>query len=143
MKTFWKSFLIFGLLFSFNFLISLVHLNAQTQEKPIDLGSVWANQVPVTGAPGKTGAIITNPLKYEKVSDLLRSVLGVFVQFATVIAAFFIIYAGFLYVTAQGNKGKVEKATEIFYNTIIGTIIILGAFVILEVINNTISQFIK
>lgn len=89
---------------------------------------------------GATG-IITNPLKFDNVLTLLTEVMRIFVQVATIIAAFFIIYSGFLFVSARGNTGQVEKAKKIFFDTIIGSIIILGAFVIIEVIDTTVKQF--
>lgn len=51
------------------------------------------------------------------------------------IAALFIIYSGFLYVTARGDTTKVKKAHDTFLWSVIGTAIILGAYVIATAIN--------
>lgn len=61
--------------------------------------------------------------------------------FTTTIATIMFIYAGFLYVTAQGDTNQIKRATKIFRNVLIGFIIILGATLLvknaLEYIVNT------
>ena len=56
-----------------------------------------------------------------------------------IIVVFFIIYSGYKFVTARGNESEVTKAKEIFYATIIGGAILLGADVIANVVINTVN----
>ena len=54
---------------------------------------------------------------------------------------FFIIYAGFLFVTAQGKDEALKSARKALVNALIGAAIVFGAFVILEVIEATVNAF--
>ena len=56
------------------------------------------------------------------------------------IAAIFIIYSGFLFVTAGGNQSKVDAAKTTFYWTIIGTAIVVGAWALASAIVNFASK---
>ena len=86
-------------------------------------------------APGA----ITNPLKATSLVGLLDAFVQILVTFGIPIAAVAIIYSGFLFVTARGNEQKVTKAKEAFYWAIIGSVILLGARVIIGVVSGTIS----
>lgn len=79
---------------------------------------------------------ICNPLKAETLIDLIKNVVDIIMQIGLVVAVVAIIWAGFLYVTAQGSEEKVKKAHSIFLWTIVGVAIILGAKVIVEVVKN-------
>jgi len=66
--------------------------------------------------------------------------VDIILVFAIPFIVFFIIYAGFLYVTAQGNPEKIQKAHAALLYALIGGMLILGANVLLYVITNTITQ---
>ncbi|MEK7134385.1 MAG: hypothetical protein AAB819_01505 [Patescibacteria group bacterium] len=51
-----------------------------------------------------------------------------------------IIYVGFLFVKAQGNPEEIEKAKSAFLWTVVGAVVVLGAWVIATAIGGTISQ---
>ncbi len=59
-------------------------------------------------------------------------------MFAIPFVVFFIIYAGFLYVTARGNPGTIEQAHKALLYAIIGGLLIFGARAILAIITNTV-----
>jgi hypothetical protein len=81
---------------------------------------------------------ICNPLNNDSLVGFLDGVVGVFVKFSIPIAAMAIIYSGFLFVTAQGSDAQISKAKKVFYFTIIGVTVLLGASVIISVIAETI-----
>ncbi len=56
------------------------------------------------------------------------------------VIAFFIIYVGFSFITAQGNKDKLSKAKDAMWYTLLGAAVILGAFVISKAIGGTVEQ---
>ncbi|KKT95852.1 MAG: hypothetical protein UW97_C0021G0004 [Parcubacteria group bacterium GW2011_GWA2_45_15] len=58
--------------------------------------------------------------------------------FSVAVLAF--VYAGFLYVTAQGNESKLKTAHKALLYTSVGTAVLLGSWVIAKVIENTINQ---
>ncbi|MBI2482418.1 MAG: hypothetical protein HYV76_02580 [Candidatus Vogelbacteria bacterium] len=83
---------------------------------------------------------IDNPTNIDNVQDLLKTLLNLVIQIGVPILVIAIIYVGFLFVQAQGNESKLSEAKEAFFWTIIGAAIVLGAFVISSVIQNTVNQ---
>ncbi len=80
-----------------------------------------------------------NPIKSTDIKDLVKKILDVVVEFGAIIAVFFLVYAGFLFVKAQGNEGEISKAKTTFFWTIVGGMIVLGAHVLSRVIENTVQ----
>ena len=86
---------------------------------------------------------IKNPLGDANIPDFkafLKQIIEFIMLISIPIVTLAIIYSGFLFVTAQGNSEKLTKAKKIFLYTIIGAAIILGAYVIVDVIDNTIKD---
>ena len=65
---------------------------------------------------------------------LVLTIVNFFLLFLGLIAVVIIIYAGFLYVTTAGNQEKVESAKKIIMYVIIGIVIILLSFAIVNTI---------
>lgn len=84
---------------------------------------------------------IVNQIKVGTVEDLLVALLNIFIIVATPIIVLFIIYAGFLYVTAQGNAQQVQQATRALTYAIIGGVIVLGAVAISGIISGVVGAF--
>jgi len=84
---------------------------------------------------------LRNPLSVNTIGELLEALLGIFLVLATPIIVFFIIYAGFLYVTARGNATQVQEATRALTYAIIGGVLVLGAFAITAMISNLVVSF--
>ncbi len=97
-----------------------------------------------TTPPCPTGKItIDNPLKDG--TNTLQAFLALIIKevilpVGGVIAVIYIIYAGFMLVTARGNEAKLTEAKRAFLYAAIGTLILLGAWAIAEVIKGTITQ---
>jgi len=66
------------------------------------------------------------------IAKIIRVILG----FLGIIAVFLIMYAGWLWMTSEGNEEKIEQAKRILTNAVIGLIIILSAFAIASFILN-------
>ncbi len=92
-----------------------------------------------TGGTSGGSTKLANPLKVNTIQELLNLILQVVVTLAVPIIVLFIIYSGFLYVTAQGKPEAIKKATTAFTWTIIGGVIVLGASLLLTVITNTVN----
>ena len=73
--------------------------------------------------------------------ELFLTLLDIIMVVAVPIILFFIILAGFLYVTAGGNPAQLEKATKALLYAILGGVIIIGARVLFTVVENTINLF--
>lgn len=86
---------------------------------------------------------LKNPFAFGTVEELVNKILDIVIKVGTVLALFFLIYAGFLYVTAGGNETKLKAAHATFLATLIGVAIILGAKAISVLLQNTANTFIK
>ena len=80
-------------------------------------------------------------LPFSSLEELIVAILRIFITIAVPIIVLFIIYAGFKYVTAQGNAQQVQEATRALTYAIIGAVLIIGAVAISEIIANTIGAF--
>jgi hypothetical protein len=74
-----------------------------------------------------TPAGLTNVPPLETV---IGRVIGAILGFLGVILLGYILYAGFLWMTAGGDKTKIQTATAMIRNAIIGLIIIASAYAI-------------
>ncbi len=93
---------------------------------------------------GNTGNSFTlqSPLKdIGGVDQLVKAVIdNIIMPLGVSIAVLFIIYSGFLYVKAQGKPGELAKAHEAFKWTLVGTAVLLGAWVLAGLVGGTIDQ---
>lgn len=92
------------------------------------------------GNPPCTNSVcIPNPLGDLTLMGLFQTILNVVMIFAVPLVVFFIIFAGFKYVTAQGNPDKISEANKALLYALIGGLLILGANVLIEVISGTVD----
>jgi heme/copper-type cytochrome/quinol oxidase subunit 2 len=91
--------------------------------------------------PGQGGGSgFTNPIKAQDLSELLTSLLQVVTTLGAIVVVFFIIVAGFNYVTARGDEKKIQSATKTLTWTAVGAAVILGAQVIATAIQGTVNE---
>lgn len=85
---------------------------------------------------------LKNPLgTTDSVPALITKILtDIVTPIGSVIIVFFIIYAGFLFVKAQGKPEEITEAKKILLYVVIGAAVILGANLIATVISGTISN---
>ena len=60
---------------------------------------------------------------------------------ASVVGVFFIVIAGYVYMSAEGNQEQVEKAKNILVTTLTSIVILLAGFVLLKAINPNLVEF--
>jgi len=72
--------------------------------------------------------------------DLFRLILEGLILIATPIVILMVIYAGFLFVTAQGSVDKLDTAKRAITYALIGALILLGAAAISELIQGSIES---
>ncbi len=92
-----------------------------------------------TASGGDTGCV-GNPLKYNSVMEFVQNALRLFVLLALPVLAFFIVLAGFNFILARGNPGKLAAAKWNFLFVIVGTCLVLGAWLLASLIGATITQ---
>ncbi len=89
--------------------------------------------------------IIPNPASGagSNLMDILTALLNnAVLPIGAVLVVMYIIYAGFRFVTAQGNEKKLADARENLLWALIGAGILLGAVAISELVRTTVSSLI-
>jgi len=85
---------------------------------------------------------LDNPLSgVSDIPELLAAIVNVLLVIAVPIVVFFLIYAGFNYVTAQGNPEKIKTASRSILYALIGAVIVFGAFAISSILQNIVNEF--
>lgn len=99
------------------------------------------NCVPTSGTNPTIGVNLVNPFRaQDSLFGLVRAIINdVILPIGGVIAVLAFIFSGFLYVTAQGNETKLKTAHKSLLYTVIGTAILLGSWVLANVICTTIG----
>ena len=80
-------------------------------------------------------------VSFSSIEGLLTTILTVFITIATPIIVMFIIYAGFLYVTAKGNAEQTKQATRALTYAVIGGVLELGAVALGRILENLVGSF--
>jgi len=70
------------------------------------------------------------------IARIVRIILG----FLGIVAVIINIYAGYLWMTSQGEEEKITKAKKILLNGIIGLVIILSAYLIVSYVINSFTE---
>ena len=98
------------------------------------------NQIdaPQQGTQGITN--IPNPIQCDKASSCMARIAQIVAQIALPLVVVFIIYSGFLFVSARGNEEQLEKAKSPFFWAVIGAILVVGAYAIATAIENFAKQ---
>ena len=92
----------------------------------------------VTTPPSSGG--FRNPLKFQTISAFLNALLDVIILIGVPIVVFAVIYAGFLFVTAQGNVEKINTAKKVIVWTLVGAMLVLGAKAVALAIEGTVQD---
>lgn len=82
----------------------------------------------------------TNPIQADTLDGFLLQLLNVVILIGAIVVVFFLILAGFKYVTARGDEKQISSAHQTLTWTIVGGAIVLGAKVIASAIQATVSQ---
>ena len=96
------------------------------------------------GPGGNPGVSVSLPNPFSGGSSLfalMKTIVNnIILPIGGVLAVLAFVYSGFLYVTAQGNESKIKEAHKALLYTAIGTAVLLGSWVLANVICNTIGQ---
>lgn len=85
------------------------------------------------------GSTIPNPARADDLAEFLEEIADFLLFLAIPVAIFFVIYAGFLFVTAQGNEEQIKTAKKVLIWSLIGVAVLLGAKVIAYAIKGTVE----
>ncbi len=89
---------------------------------------------------GNNSTTLVNPIAATDFTGLLNLILKVVTEIGSIVVVFFIIYSGFMFVTAQGNEEKLTKAKNSLMWTLIGAAILLGANAIALAVKGTVTS---
>ena len=81
-----------------------------------------------------------NPIQATSLSGLLRDLMKIVIQLGAIAVVFFLILAGFKFVTARGDTKQIESARSTLTWTVIGGMVVLGAQVIADAIQGTVNE---
>jgi hypothetical protein len=80
------------------------------------------------------GNTLGNECRVCDLQVLAMNLINFFVMVSVFVAALLFVNAGFLYILSSTNPGNIAKAHKLFFNTLVGFIIILGAYLIISAI---------
>ncbi|MBU6370855.1 MAG: hypothetical protein KGH93_02500 [Patescibacteria group bacterium] len=94
-----------------------------------------------TNCGDNVNGVICNPLgTVTDVPNLVNTIMGYVTRIGGVIAIFAFIYSGYRFVAARGNTEELKTAKNIFFNTVIGVAILLGASLLASLVVSTIKN---
>jgi len=83
---------------------------------------------------------LSNPLQDTSIQAFIAKILGYVTKVGSVIATFSFAFVGYLFASAGGSSGKIEKAKNAFITTMIAVAILLGAQLIGQVLLDTVNS---
>ena len=86
------------------------------------------------------GVKFSNPLKVNTIQDAIKLFVNAIVRISIPIIVIFFLWSGLSFIFARGNPEKITKARNMFFYTIIGTLLILGAWTITNAIIGTVNS---
>jgi hypothetical protein len=100
-----------------------------------------------SGMPANNTTLLSvrleNPLKVNTIQDAIKYFVNALIRIAIPFIVVFFIWSGLQFILAQGNPDKLGKAKKTFLYTIIGTLLILGAWTITNAIIGTVNTIVK
>lgn len=95
----------------------------------------------VVGAQCEDGQLC-NPLGTDSIWELFETLINDILVgiIAPIVVTLGLLWSGFNFITAQGNESKLAKARTQFLYVLVGSVILLGAAVILELVVGTVNE---
>ncbi len=100
---------------------------------------IGGNPTPPTLGGGTTSFELKNPLDFETVCGFLKAVFNAVITIGIPIATLFIVWAGFLFVTARGRPEALQRAKQNAMWVVLGLAVFLGAWFLSQIIAATIQ----
>lgn len=75
-------------------------------------------------------------VRTTSISDIAKRIIDIALLFAGIIAVIMFIIGGYLYITARGNDAQVGKAVKTLSNAVIGLVIIVMSYALVQVVYN-------
>lgn len=82
------------------------------------------------------GGTIKNPIKAESFYDLVVAIAKAITAIGIPLVAIFLVWSGFLFVTARGSEEQLKRAKTTFFWALVGGAVIIGAWALAVAIVN-------
>lgn len=82
---------------------------------------------------------INNPLKVNTIGEAIALVVRTIIKVGIPIIVIFFLWSGLKFILAMGNEKEITAAKNMFFYTVIGTLLILGAWTITNAIIGTVN----
>ena len=96
-------------------------------------------QTGVNNATVKAGIATEDQVSQASLVARIGSVVGIMLYFAATILLVFIIWGGYMWMTAGGNEEKVKKGQKYIINSIIGYIVIAISYLIVQFVTGSLN----
>jgi hypothetical protein len=83
---------------------------------------------------------LNNPLKVDSIQGAIQLFMNTVVKVAIPFIIVFFIFAGFKFILARGNPTELQTAKKMFFYTLLGALLIFGAWAITNAIVGTINS---
>ena len=87
--------------------------------------------------------VLKNPIKFDTFSAFVSAVTKTAVQVLMPFVVLAFIYSGFLFVRAQGKENELKAAKDAIMWSVVGALILFGAWGFAEMIGKTVQTFTK
>ncbi len=85
---------------------------------------------------GKTGSGISNPIKACTFIELVEAIAKAITAIGIPLVAIFLVWAGFLFVTARGSEEQLKRAKSTLFWALVGGAVVIGAWALAIAIVN-------
>lgn len=83
---------------------------------------------------------LNNPLKVSSIQEALKFFMNLVLKIALPIIIIFFVWSGLSFILARGNATKIQEAKNMFLYTVIGTLLVLGAWTITNALIGTVNS---
>lgn len=96
-----------------------------------------------SAVPNGAGFSLSDPLNSQTLCGLIKQLLQAVLVIGVPVAVLFLVWAGFLFVWAQGNPTKLQRARKNLMYVLIGIGIFLGAWTLGQMIAGTLKTVVS
>lgn len=93
-------------------------------------------QLSSTPAFAAQNSTITNPIEADTFLELVEAVARAITAIGIPLVAIFLVWSGFLFVTARGNEEQLKRAKATFFWSLVGGAVVIGAWALAVAIVN-------
>ncbi len=89
--------------------------------------------------PMSAEALIKNPVNVTSLNQYVETAAAALIRVLVPVMVLFLVLSGVMFATARGNPEKLKQAKSMILYTAIGSAIVLGAWLLAEMVTETLS----